>query len=70
MGFFFLLNKKFPQKTYKNNDLAYKQIIPTERAQQITIENMFWYSISVYLKPFMSFLQKICDIHFKLQGFT
>ena len=46
MGFFFLLNKEFSPKTYKNNDLAYKQIIPTVKAQQISIENMFWYSIS------------------------
>ena len=35
----------YPQNGIKNifpqNILTYKQIIPTERAQQVTIENMF-----------------------------
>ena len=30
-------------------DLTYKQMLPNERAHQVTIENMFWYSISVYI---------------------
>ena len=33
-------NQLFPQNT-KNIDLAYKDIIPTERAHQVTIESMF-----------------------------
>ena len=38
----------FPQNI-KNIILTYKQMLSNERAHQITIENMFWYSISVYI---------------------
>ena len=38
----------FPQNI-KNINLTYNQMLSNERAHQITIENMFWYSISVYI---------------------
>ena len=38
----------FP-KNIKNINLTYNQMLSNERADQITIENMFWYSISVYI---------------------
>ena len=34
-------------KNIKNINLTYNQMLSNERAHQITIENMFWYSISV-----------------------
>ena len=33
----------------KNINLTYNQMLSNERAHQITLENMFWYSISVYI---------------------
>ena len=33
----------------KNINLTYNQMILNERAHKITIENMFWYSFSVYI---------------------
>ena len=38
----------FP-KNIKNINLTYNQMLSNERAHKITIENMFWYSISVYI---------------------
>ena len=38
----------FPKKI-KNINLTYNQVLSNERAHKITIENMFWYSISVYI---------------------
>ena len=38
----------FPQNI-KNINLTYKQMLSNERAHKITTENMFWYSISVYI---------------------
>ena len=38
----------FPQNI-KNINLTYNQMLSNEKAHKITIENMFWYSISVYI---------------------
>ena len=38
----------FPQNI-KNINLTYNQMLSNERAHQITTENMFWYSILVYI---------------------
>ena len=43
----------FPQNI-KNINLTYNEMLSNEREHKITIENMFWYSFSV----FISFLQK------------
>ena len=38
----------FPQNI-KNINLTYNQMLSNESAHKITIETMFWYSISVYI---------------------
>ena len=57
----------FPQNI-KNIDLTYKQMLPNEREHQITIENMFWYSISVYINLLWAFSRNL-RYSFQIAGF-
>ena len=54
----------------KNIDLTYKQMLSNKKkTHKITIENIFWYSISVYINLF-ELSPLIRDIHVKLHRFT
>ena len=43
-------------------------MLPNERAHQITIENMFWYSISVYINLLWAFSRNL-RYSFQIAGF-